>query len=248
MGPPMSGWLLLWLALLFVNQEVSAGEISDHPCSTTEGDLCVFPFKLVSGEKMLACTTEGSTYGNPWCATSLDDDGGFEDFGDCDMTSCSSTTTSTTSTRSSSPTVLRTTQPSRSSEFPLWTWWSPVTETVTTDGGEDEEDTEEGEKAWEGEVVISNSVTESVTGPHYSEENSRRDNREGGSGENYLGIEIGGPAESKSESKTDDDHHQTIQQKYEEMVAHNTRLIDILRSTLEMQAELFRRMIRYLFP
>ena len=95
---------------------------------------------------------------------------------------------------------------------------------------------------------VTESVTESVTAPHYSEENSRRDNREGGSGENYLGIEIGGPAESKSESKTDDDHHQTIQQKYEEMVAHNTRLIDILRSTLEMQAELFRRMIRYLFP
>ena len=95
---------------------------------------------------------------------------------------------------------------------------------------------------------MTGSVTGSVTGPHYSEENSRRDNREGGSGENYLGIEIGEPAASKSESKTDDDQHQTIQQKYEEMVAHNTRLIDILRSTLEMQAELFRRMIRYLFP
>ena len=95
--------------------------------------------------------------------------------------------------------------------------------------------------------MISAGVTESVTGPHYSEENSRRDNREGGSGENYLDIQAPLLA-NKSESKTADDDHQTIQQKYEEMVAHNTRLIDILRSTLEMQAELFRRMIRYLFP
>ena len=172
-------------------------------------------------------------------------------------TTTTSTTTSTTSTRSSSPTVLRTQQPSRSPEFPLWTWWSPVTETVTTDGGDDDQDIQEGEKTWEGDavnLVISNavtksvteSVTESVTGPYYSKENSRRDNREGGSGENYLGL--AGPAASQSESQTDDDDHQTIQQKYEEMVAHNTRLIDILRSTLEMQAELFRRMIRYLFP
>ena len=139
--------------------------------------------------------------------------------------------------------------------MPLWTWWSPVTETVTADGGDDDQDIQEeddGEKAWEGEAlagVISNdvteSVTESVTGPYYSEENSRRDTREGGSasGENYLTL----PA-SPSESKTGDDDQLTIQQKYEEMVAHNTRLIDILRSTLEIQAELFRRMIRYLFP
>ena len=96
--------------------------------------------------------------------------------------------------------------------------------------------------------TVTKSVTESVKGPNYSEENSRRDNREGGSGENYLDIPAPLLAVNKSESKTEDDDHQTIQQKYEEMVAHNTRLIDILRSTLEMQADLFRRMIRYLFP
>lgn len=98
---------------------------------------------------------------------------------------------------------------------------------------------------------VTEMVTESVKGAHHSEENSRRDNREGGSGgENYLDIQGTLPA-NKSESKTGDDappDHQTIKEKYEEMVAHNTRLIDILRSTLEIQAELFRRMIRYLFP
>ena len=109
---------------------------------------------------------------------------------------------------------------------------------------------EDGEKddltAWdrgEGEKVISNPETESVTQTDYTEKNSSRATREEETGENHLDNH-----HAASESKTDHDDHETIREKYQALVAHNTRLIDILRSTLEMQADLFRRMIRYLFP
>ena len=109
---------------------------------------------------------------------------------------------------------------------------------------------EDGEKddltAWdggEGEKVISNPETESVTQTDYTEKNSSRDTREEETGENHLDNH-----HAAGESKTDHDDHETIREKYQALVAHNTRLIDILRSTLEMQADLFRRMIRYLFP
>ena len=46
----------------------------------------------------------------------------------------------------------------------------------------------------------------------------------------------------------DAENKSDIHDKYMELVAHNTRLVDILRTTLELQADLFRRMTRYLFP
>ena len=44
------------------------------------------------------------------------------------------------------------------------------------------------------------------------------------------------------------DNKSDIHDKYLELVAHNARLVDILRTTLELQADLFRRITIYLFP
>ena len=46
----------------------------------------------------------------------------------------------------------------------------------------------------------------------------------------------------------DAENKSDIHDKYLELVAHNTRLVDILRTTLELQADLLRRIITYLFP
>ena len=80
----------LWLAPIMCQHEVPAKSPSSRPCSTTDGTPCVFPFKLSSdGDRLYACTTKESATdnGKPWCATSVDQDEEWEDWGECDMTS-----------------------------------------------------------------------------------------------------------------------------------------------------------------
>ena len=165
-------------------------------------------------------------------------------------TSTASTLTFTTSTLASTTSIApsrspvrstQPTQPARPSGLPLWTWWSPGSGTVRP-----EEDRREGEAAGLSDVterVISSQETDTLSQGDYTEHTSNRDTREEQTGGNHLNN-----LHSGSESKTEDDDHKTIEEKYQALVAHNTRLIDILRTTLEMQADLFRRMIRYLFP
>lgn len=61
-------------------------------CKTITFQKCIFPFKY-DGKTYNTCTTDDNWSWNskPWCATTLDANGYKEDYGFCDMRTCSST-------------------------------------------------------------------------------------------------------------------------------------------------------------
>jgi len=163
---------------------------------------------------------------------------------------------------------------STSTDVPLWTWWTPESESEP--GLVPASDLQQlltgayinDKQPWEQEDgkplldVINKETTEKMTTATYTPENTNSDNLES---ESLSELDESDTSKDKIEefesgkldiSKEDDteflaiseDNHEDLNKKYLELVAHNTRLVDVLRSTLELQANLFRRIIRYLFP
>ena len=177
------------------------------------------------------------------------------------------------STAITSKTTTSTTK-STSTDVPLWTWWTPESESeLSPVAASDLQPLLTGaeiidKQPWEQEdgkpshEVINKETTEKMTTATYMPENTNSDNLES---ESLSELDESDTSKDKIEefesgkldiSKEDDkeflgiseDNHEDLNKKYLELVAHNTRLVDVLRSTLELQANLFRRIIRYLFP
>merc|ERR1712154_450464 len=102
----------------------TAPSLSLTPCTTDSGpqsgQSCVFPFRY-NGVVYSTCTTEGQA--QPWCATSVDTAGDFQDgqYGFCPSscpytgtttTTSTTTTTTTTASTTTSGTTTTTTTPS----------------------------------------------------------------------------------------------------------------------------------------
>ena len=149
-------------------------------------------------------------------------------------------------------------------DLPGWTWWSPVSfdksenkhgkgdnrESVEKDDGTEE-------RLWEPEDNTINDAPDSnVIGEtdQSRESVSNRDNREGG-------AQFDDPVQNVDNDSlfdilvTDEDDHdggmddkEGLRDKYLELMTHNTKMVDILKKTLEMQAEMFRKLIKYIFP
>merc|ERR1719233_538509 len=94
--------------------------------------------------------------------------------------------------------------------------------------------------------VINKDTTEKMTSDNNMGVNTNNEESESGSEINALMDDKKTHQVSDNTVKDADD--KDIKDKYLELVAHNTRLVDVLRTTLELQAELFRRITRYLFP
>ena len=45
-----------------------------------------------------------------------------------------------------------------------------------------------------------------------------------------------------------ENNNKSMKEKYLKLVEHNSQLVEILRSTMEVQADLFRRILKYMFP
>eukprot|EP00096_Caligus_rogercresseyi_P013896 TRINITY_DN647_c0_g1_i14.p1 TRINITY_DN647_c0_g1~~TRINITY_DN647_c0_g1_i14.p1 ORF type:complete len:313 (+),score=3.49 TRINITY_DN647_c0_g1_i14:40-978(+) len=67
----------------------------DSSCFTTGGDSCVFPF-IYNGVTYAACTTIDNG-NNAWCATSVNTQNEYTNYGDCSATGCQVETTATSS-------------------------------------------------------------------------------------------------------------------------------------------------------
>ena len=120
------------------------------------------------------------------------------------------------------------------------------------------------EEAWEhqhtvgetlAEQVINKDTTEKMTTGDYMDVNTNSDDLKSESVGDSQELDVVKETlathpvkEDINNTIKDDDSHDNIKDKYLELVAHNTRLVDVLRTTLELQAELFRRITRYLFP
>jgi len=154
-----------------------------------------------------------------------------------------------------------------------WSWWNPANrdndiDPVTT---YNDDTTEKNVDAaapsssvlWENvqtmtnsfdDAAINNDTIDQVKDADYTKKVSNRDNRNNESTEDDTDNkhEEIDDWEISSETflgqKENGVDHETLRDKYLELMAHNTKLVDILRKTLEMQADMFRRLIRYLFP
>ena len=101
----------------------------------------------------------------------------------------------------------------------------------------------------ESHQVINKDTTEKMTSDNNMGVNTNNEGNESGSEINALMDDKKTHQESENLNNIiKDDDDKNIKDKYLELVAHNTRLVDVLRTTLELQAELFRRITRYLFP
>jgi len=154
-------------------------------------------------------------------------------------------------------------------DFPLWTWWNPSksnnTSTDNLDTPNTDAATDSPSSIWENDqkmkndvkTVINNNSIEEVTDSDFTESVSYRDDR------NNKGTQLKHNENFKHEEDVEElnlsskifsyDHDQktdkeSLRDKYIELMNHNTKLVDILKKTLEMQAEMFRKLIRYLFP
>ena len=172
-----------------------------------------------------------------------------------------------------SSTTARSTTPTKASEATAWTWWTPSpelnVENISNINSDDENDwlppTEleslfqvETQKnpPWENhdkehkDEVINKETTEKITTVDDRDEVTASDDFKTESVEIDTTDYTHGEIESTSERITngEKDNHHDMKDKYLKLVEHNTRLVDVLRSTLELQANLFKRIIRYLFP
>ena len=148
-------------------------------------------------------------------------------------------------------------------DLPGWTWWSPVSfDKSENKNGDDRESVENDdgteERLWEREDITINDAPDSnVSSETDQRRESQRDNREGGAAQfddpvkkvdngwdNFL-------KEANTEVHKEDDvgdDKEELRDKYLELMTHNTKMVDILKKTLEMQAEMFRKLIKYIFP
>ena len=161
---------------------------------------------------------------------------------------------------------------STTTDLPGWTWWSPVSfdKSENKNGkGDDRESVENDdgteERLWEREDNTINDAPDSNVSSETdqrreSQSVSTRDNREGDAqfddpikkADNGLDSFL---KETNTEINNEDDNQndvgddkEELRDKYLELMTHNTKMVDILKKTLEMQAEMFRKLIKYIFP
>ena len=153
-----------------------------------------------------------------------------------------------------------------------WSWWNPSNrdndiDPVTTYNDDTTENVDAAAPPssvlWENvqtmtnsfdAAAINNDTIDQVKDTDYTKTVSNRDNRNNEATEDDTDNkhEEIDDWEISSETflgqKENGVDHETLRDKYLELMAHNTKLVDILRKTLEMQADMFRRLVRYLFP
>ena len=187
-----------------------------------------------------------------------------------------STTVSSTSRETSSiSTMTSMSEEKTTTSYKLsqqWSWWNPANrdndiDPVTTDTDDTTENVDAAAPPssvlWENvqtmtnsfdAAAINNDTIDQVKDIDYTKTVSNRDNRNNEASEDDTDNkhEEIDDWEISSETflgqKENGVDHETLRDKYLELMAHNTKLVDILRKTLEMQADMFRRLIRYLFP
>ena len=56
--------------------------------------------------------------------------------------------------------------------------------------------------------------------------------------------------ETKDEEIHDDkdDDNDELRSKYVKLVEHNSKLVDLLKTTMQIQTDMFRKLIHYVFP
>ena len=184
------------------------------------------------------------------------------------LLSKSQSATSIKSNDLSSDTFVNNSKVETTTDLPGWTWWSPVSfdksenkhgkgdnrESVEKDDGTEE-------RLWEHEDNTINDAPDSnvIDETDQSGESvSNRDNREGGAefddpvknvdNDSLFDILVTGEDDHGDDYDDGMDDKEGLRDKYLELMTHNTKMVDILKKTLEMQAEMFRKLIKYIFP
>ena len=72
----------------------------------------------------------------------------------------------------------------------------------------------------------------------------------------YLGLVFIGPGQFEDvmsekelgDEKEKENNNKNMREKYLKLVEHNSQLVEILQRTMEVQTDLFRRILKYMFP
>ena len=147
---------------------------------------------------------------------------------------------------------------STTTEFSPWTWWTPNDK---TDAEGDNQKIKEEQKSTvetktEQSIQPTSEKTEMTTimmkTTDVVYDKSDNDN------ETTKGIAIVTTEQMQVDVVTEKDGdtsvtataqaNQSMKEKYLKLVEHNSQLVDILRTTMEVQSDLFRRILKYMFP
>ena len=61
-------------------------------------------------------------------------------------------------------------------------------------------------------------------------------------------TEMGTESKVQNTATANEQTNQGMKEKYLKLVVHNSQLVEILRATIQVQSDLFRRIIKYMFP
>ena len=144
--------------------------------------------------------------------------------------------------------------------FTPWTRWTPVDKAGDLDGNEKKKDdlkstadivTEKGiettsKKIHEELTTISNIMTDAAFND--KEAVTETSNIDDMLSTEAIEAEVVTESKAQTTATANEQTNNGMREKYLKLVEHNSQLIDILRATMEVQSELFSRVIKYMFP
>ena len=144
--------------------------------------------------------------------------------------------------------------------FTPWTWWAPVDKAGALDENEKKKDdlkstadivTEKGiettsKKIHEELTTISNIMTDAAFND--KEAVTETSNIDDMLSTEAIEAEVVTESKAQTTATANEQTNNGMREKYLKLVEHNSQLIEILRATMEVQSELFSRVIKYMFP
>ena len=143
--------------------------------------------------------------------------------------------------------------------FTHWTWWTPVDEADDSDENKKKKDdlkstadivTEKGIETTpqkiDGELpTIINIMTDAAFNDKESvTETSTIDNM---ISTKAIVTEVVTENKAQNTASANEETNQGMKDKYLKLVEHNSQLVEILRATMQVQSDLFRRILKYMF-
>jgi len=188
-------------------------------------------------------------------------------------TTTSTTTTTTTTTTITTSTTIRksvsTTSPSTATNYQTWSWWSPSNEIFDSDDSADAQEDVENENSklealnkYEEQTLRTTQkdfdimtttqmmttrkshmeMEEEITTTMISESESFEPHQ-------HAMEEVATSTENNDMNNDDpSDKNSDLRDKYHKLVEHNSKLVDLLKTTMQIQTDMFRKLIHYVFP
>ena len=138
--------------------------------------------------------------------------------------------------------------------FTPWTWWTPVDKEADLDESKKKKDDLESSADIVTEKGIETStvkIYEEITTIINLKTDAVFDEKQPATETITIDDKITTEAvetEVVTENAANEQTNQYMKEKYLKLVEHNSQLVEILRATMQVQSDLFRRILKYMFP